>query len=129
MTTSPPWAAVLAERLDADALRARVDAVLAEPLYWFPIRHHSPAVARHLEAALRARKPKVLFLEAPAETAELFAHVVDKKTKPPVALYTSYRDDANLLGLAGVRSPAPDIPFRSGVWYPMLPYSPEYVAM
>ncbi|MBX3157575.1 MAG: hypothetical protein KF773_16490 [Deltaproteobacteria bacterium] len=34
-----------------------------------------------------------------------------------------------MLGLAGVASPAPDIPARFPVWYPLLPYSPEYVAI
>ena len=126
---APPWAAALAERLDADALRARVDAVLAEPLYWFPIRHHSPAVARHLEAALVARRPRVLFLEAPAEAADMVRYVVDGKTKPPVAIYSSYRDDGNVLGGNGVRTPAADIPARFASWYPLLPYSPEYVAL
>ncbi|MEZ4311224.1 MAG: DUF5682 family protein, partial [Polyangiaceae bacterium] len=27
------------------------------------------------------------------------------------------------------QSPSPDVPFRMGVYYPLLPYSPEYVAM
>src|SRR5262249_52010313 len=55
--------------------------------------------------------------------------ITDAKTKPPVALYTSYRDDDNVLGLAGIESPSPDIPARFSVWYPLLPYSPEYVAL
>ena len=103
--------------------------MLAEELYWFPVRHHSPAVARHLRAAMRARKPKLVLIEGPADANELIKHVIDAKTKPPVALYSSYRDDENVLGLAGIASAAPDIPPRFPVWYPMLPYSPEYVAM
>ena len=35
--------------LDPAALTARVDAVLGEDLYWFPVRHHSPSIARALE--------------------------------------------------------------------------------
>ena len=125
----PPWAADLAERLDVDALRARADAVLADPLYWFPVRHHSPAVARHLESALRARRPELLFLEGPAEAGAMIPYVVDERTKPPVAIYTSYRDDDNVLGLNGIASPAADIAARFSCWYPLLPYSPEYVAL
>ena len=56
-------------------------------------------------------------------------HIVDAKTKPPVAIYSSYRDDNNVLGLAGVASAAPDIAPRFSSWYPLLAYSPEYVAM
>jgi hypothetical protein len=115
--------------LDSDAVRAQADAVLAEPLYWFPVRHHSPAVARHLEAVMLERRPKILFLEAPAEANDLVKYIVDGKSRPPIAIYSSYRDDNNVLGLAGIESPAPDIPPRFAVWYPLMAYSPEYVAM
>jgi hypothetical protein len=115
--------------LDYERLRAVTEAVLAEPLYWFPVRHHSPNVARHLRAALLARRPKVVFLEAPASAQSLVPHIIDAKTKPPVAIYVSYRDDANRFGWAGVTTPSPEIPARYASWYPMLPYSPEYVAI
>jgi len=114
---------------DIAEVQQRADRVLADELYWFPVRHHSPAVARHLQAAIRARKPKLVLIEGPAHASELIRHVVDAKTVPPVALYSSFRDDANVLGLAGIASPAPDIPPRFPVWYPLLPYSPEYIAM
>src|SRR4051812_43107799 len=106
--------------LDIDALKARVTAVLAEPLTWFPVRHHSPAAARFVEAALRERRPKVVFVEGPAEATPLAEHILDAKTRPPIALYSSYRDDDNILGLAGFASPSPDIPPRFSSWYPLL---------
>src|SRR5262249_52275546 len=59
----------------------------------------------------------------------LIPHVIDPKTKPPVAVYSSYRDDDNVLGLAGIASPAEDVPPRFAVWFPLMAYSPEYVAM
>src|SRR5262245_13904260 len=115
--------------LDAADIARQVEAVLADPLYWFPVRHHSPSTARHVQAALRARRPKVVFIEGPAEANELIRYVVDAKTEPPVAIYSSYRDDDNVLGLNGVLSPADDIPARFAVWYPLTAYSPEYAAM
>ena len=115
--------------LDIEQVKARADAVLAEPLYWFPVRHHSPGVARHLRAALLARKPKLILIEGPPEATALVKHVVDARTKPPVALYSSYRDDENVLGRNGLDSAAADIPARFASWYPLLAYSPEYVAM
>jgi hypothetical protein len=115
--------------LDADAVVARAEAVLSEELYWFPVRHHSPAVARHLERQIAERKPKIVFIEGPAEANELIPHIVDSKTRPPVAIYSSYRDDDNVLGLAGIASAAEDIPPRFATWYPMVAYSPEYVAI
>lgn len=119
----------MTDELDIAAVTAQVDRVLAEDLYWFPVRHHSPAVSRHLRAAMRARKPKLVFIEGPADATAVIPHIVDARTKPPIALYTSFRDDANRLGLAGIASAAPDIPARFPVWYPILPYSPEYIAM
>lgn len=115
--------------LDPAELTRRVDAVLAEPLYWFPVRHHSPTVARHLAAALRTRMPKLVFVEGPHEANDLIRYVVDAQTEPPVAIYSSYRDDGNVLGLNGILSPAPDLPTRFAAWYPLTAYSPEYVAM
>lgn len=115
--------------MDIAQVQADADRVLAEELYWFPVRHHSPAAARHVRAAIRARKPKLVLIEGPAHASDLIPHIVDAKTKPPIALYSSFRDDGNLLGLAGIASAAPDIPPRFPVWYPFLSYSPEYVAM
>lgn len=112
-------------KLDIAQVQRQAEAVLAEDLYWFPVRHHSPAVSKHLRAAMRERKPKLVLIEGPADANALIEHVVDSKTKPPIALYASFRDDQNVLGLAGVASAAPDIPPRFPVWYPMLPYSPR----
>lgn len=119
----------LLDQLDAEKVEARANAVLAEPLHWFPVRHHSPAVARHVGATIRARRPKLVFIEAPSNASDMVPHIVDKETKPPIALFTSYRDDDNTLGLAGIETPAPDVPFKVAVYYPLLSYSPEYIAM
>ncbi len=121
--------AVAESGLDPAEIGRRVEEVLAEPLYWFPVRHHSPTVARLLRAALLARRPRLVLIEGPSEANDLIRHVVDPRTEPPVAIYSSYRDDDNVLGLNGVLSPAPDIPARFAVWYPLTAYSPEYVAM
>lgn len=128
MATAPGMAELLSG-LSEEGVRERAHAVLAEPLHWFPVRHHSPAVARHLAATIRARRPAIVFIEGPSDASDMVPHIVDRKTKPPVALFTSYRDDDNTLGLAGIESPAPDIPFKVAVYYPLLSYSPEYVAM
>ena len=95
---------------DADWVQQRCEQVLGQALYWFPVRHHSPAVARHVEAAILARRPKLVFLEGPSEANSPVPYLVDSQTKPPVAIYSSYRDDDNVLGLAGIASPAADVP-------------------
>src|SRR5262245_60186616 len=103
-TPSPPAAG-----LDPAAVARQVDAVLADSLYWFPVRHHSHTVARHLAGAIQCRQPKLVFIEGPHEASDLIRFVVDAKTEPPVAIYSSYRDDDNVLGLNGIVSPAADI--------------------
>jgi hypothetical protein len=174
--------------LDVDALVARVDKVLGEPIYWFPVRHHSPTIARHIGDCIRERKPKIVFIEGPHEAQEMIEFLIDSKTRPPVAIYSSFRDDSAAGNVAGVLpagvappggssagampgvvaptggasaggaprvAPAGAVPSsppaganlpgtaplpaqpgmlgaaipRLSVWYPIVSYSPEYVAM
>jgi len=115
--------------LDMSALRERVDAVLGRAPYWFPVRHHSPTVALHLGAVIRQRRPALVLIEGPAHATPLVPHLLDRRTRPPVAIYSSYRDDDDVLGRAGKDTPSPDVPFRSATWYPLVPYSPELVAI
>src|SRR5688500_2951223 len=108
--------AVRSTALDVDALVKRVDQVLAEEMYWFPVRHHSPMIARQIGACIRERKPKVVFIEGPHEAQGMIEFLVDAKTKPPVAVYSSFRDDS------ATPLPGPDgtpaNPPRYAAWYP-----------
>ncbi|HUB27819.1 MAG TPA: DUF5682 family protein [Tepidisphaeraceae bacterium] len=112
-----------------EQIEARVDALLRESIYWMPVRHHSPTVSSYVRRAILERRPKVVFIEAPAEAQCLAQYVIDKETRPPVAIYSCFRDDDNVLGWAGVASPSPNVPPRFPAWYPFTVYSPEYVAM
>ncbi len=116
-------------RLDIDLLNSKVEEILSDELYWFPVRHHSPNVAFHLRRVIKERKPKIIFIEGPSQANDLIQHLTDSKTRPPVALYSSFRDDENLFNLAGVITAANDIAPVFPAWYPFLQYSPEYVAM
>lgn len=115
--------------LDLQQLEKNVDDVLNADLYWFPVRHHSPMVSQLLQELIRERKPKIIFIEGPADCNELIPHIIHKDSTPPIALYSSYRDDDNVLNRAGISTPSEDIPARFSSWYPMLDYSPEYVAL
>jgi hypothetical protein len=122
---SPVVEAVRFAALDLAALRARVDAIMDEELYWFPVRHHSPAIAEGVGECIRRRQPKVVFIEGPHEAQAMIDFLLDPKTRPPVAIYSSFRDDA--------AAPPSDVPGASpprySAWYPLVSYSPELIAM
>jgi hypothetical protein len=123
--TEPVVDAVRFAALDLDALRARVDQVLDEDLYWYPVRHHSPAIAGQIADCIRRRRPKVVFIEGPFEAQEMIDYLVDPKTRPPVAIYSSFRDDAAAPATERQGSGPP----RYSAWYPLVSYSPELIAM
>ena len=112
--------------MDLDGLTARVDAVLNEDLYWFPVRHHSPAIATQIAECVHRRRPRVVFIEGPSEAQDMIEFLVDAKTRPPVAIYSSFRDDASATAAANVQ---PGNPPRYSAWYPLVSYSPDLVAM
>lgn len=119
----------IADFVPLKQLEAQVDAILNQDLYWFPIRHHSPKAGYLLQKAILQRRPKIVFIEGPADCNPLIPHLLDKASRPPLALYSSFRDDDNHLRYSGVTTPAPDIPARFASWMPLLDYSPEYVAL
>ncbi len=116
-------------QIDPDVIQKQVDQVLNDSIYWFPIRHHSLTAARYLEKLILTRKPKLILIEGPYESNPLIPYIVDRDSKPPIAIYSSYRDDYNQFGLAGIQTVSPDIPARFSCWFPFLSYSPEYVAL
>jgi hypothetical protein len=70
-----------------DLLRAMVDDVeraAAEPLEIFPVKHHSPASALQMARRLRARAPRVIFLEMCEDLAAALPGLVHCRF--PVAL-------------------------------------------
>lgn len=128
---SPVVDAVRSAALDLDALVARVDKVLSDELYWLPVRHHSPAIAAQVGGCIRDRRPKIVFIEGPHEAQPMVDFLVDPHTRPPVAIYSSFRDDAAALAGqvdSGTAGPAAAPP-RYSAWFPLVSYSPELIAM
>jgi len=123
---SPVVEAVRAAALDLDALVLRVDKILADDLYWLPVRHHSPAIATLVGACIRERQPKMVFIEGPHEAQGMIEFLVDPKTRPPVAIYSSFRDDSAAPPASPGLATAPP---RYSAWYPLVSYSPELIAM
>lgn len=95
-------------------------------ILFFPIRHHSPACAWHLERMIDERKPRAILIEGPRDATALLGQVAHPATQAPIAIYTTFVDTANQL-----QAPAFDRakPARFSAYYPLADYSPELVAI
>src|SRR5882724_4978268 len=71
-------------------LNRLLEQLITDRVVYFPIRHHSPACARHLERIIRERKPQAILIEGPASFTSLIPLVLHPKTKTPFAIYTSF---------------------------------------
>ncbi|MCI8416348.1 MAG: Tim10/DDP family zinc finger protein [Lachnospiraceae bacterium] len=91
-----------------------------QPVAFFPVRHHSPACAYHLQKAIEAYKPTCILIEGPENAQELAPVLAHPDTKAPVALYYFYRDLKGLLG---------EEKADYKCYYPFLDCSPELVAL
>ena len=104
-------------------------------LTFFPIRHHSPACAWHVQRWIEAHAPAAILIEAPADATALIPLLLHPDTQPPIALYTTYVDHDGHLAAAMPPEAAsappgePPAPLRFGGYYPFCDYSPEWVAL
>jgi len=89
-----------------------IDPRLLERVHVFPVRHHSPRTSAVLAAFLDEVDPELVLVEGPEDATGIIDVLVDRETRPPVAVL-GYRTD----GVQG-----------SSLW-PFAAYSPEYVAI
>jgi hypothetical protein len=106
----------LAERPEVAALIPPVE--LDGRVVYFPVRHHSPACAWHLTRLIREVKPRSVLIEGPRDATPLIPFLTDKRTRMPVAIYTTY-----------VQRRGAELPLRHGAYYPLCDYSPELAAI
>jgi len=86
-------------------------------LYFAPIRHHSPACARHLERLIDEVRPAQVLIEAPADFEPLLHVLVDPATRPPVAVVAFRRPQKAAASVSAVS------------YFPFCAHSPEFVAL
>ncbi len=107
-------------------LAARLARIPATPaLRLLPVRHHSPACARHLETLIRRDKPDVVLIEGPADATPLLPYLGESDARPPLAIYFYY---------AAASAPSMQLPLEGPVtchrgFYPLAAFSPEWVAI
>lgn len=74
-----------------------------------PIRHHSPGCATALRALLDDVRPVRVLIEGPREYTSLLPVLADERTKPPLAILSTFDSRA--------------------AFYPLADFSPEWVAL
>ncbi len=84
-----------------------------EKVFFFPVRHHSPAAALLIEKYIRETRPAAVLIEGPADFNPQMAQLALPHTLP-IAIY-SYAVVADRV--------------RAGVFYPFCDYSPEWRAV
>src|SRR5690348_16250699 len=102
---------------------AEVAALAALPdltarVIYFPVRHHSPACAWHIDRLIRELRPDAVLIEGPRDATPLLPLILHKKTRFPVAIYTTF-----------VERIAEGPPLRHAAYYPLCEYSPELAAI
>lgn len=92
------------------------------PVLYYPIRHHSPVCAWHLEKVIELYRPDCILVEGPENANDLVEILTDPETKAPVAFYYACRDEGKYLSDG-------EEPGFWRCWYPFLDTSPELVAL
>lgn len=96
------------------------DTAEANGLIYYPVRHHSPACARHLQQLAERFRPDCILIEGPSDGSFLIPYLGSEDVIPPVCIYSSYSDRVGTVGAPGEK-------YRA--YYPFLRYSPEYAAV
>lgn len=96
---------------------------LGAPVVYFPVRHHSPACAWHLESVIERYEPECILIEGPENANDLLPVLASPDTKAPVALYYTWQDTEGRLA----RQEGGTLTCRC--YYPFLDQSPELVAL
>jgi hypothetical protein len=97
-----------------------------EHLCFFPIRHHSPACAWHLQHWIRSHHPAAILIEGPRDASELIPLMLHPESKAPFALYLTYVDPEQKEVGPGISESGPH---RWAGYFPLCDYSPELVAL
>lgn len=119
----------VAARVTGPSLDGLFATLITERIVYFPIRHHSPACALHLEWLLQHRKPETILIEGPAAFTAMIPLVLHPGAKAPFAIYTSFAAEEPQIQPASGKAAALLGPPRHAAYYPFCDYSPELVAL
>lgn len=84
--------------------------------FLFPVRHHSPSCAFHLESVIKEYDPDAILIEGPENSSHLIPYMTLEGTQTPFCIYLSFDDKTGKVG---------EEPDQYRAYYPFLDYSPE----
>src|ERR1043166_6657758 len=106
-----------------------IDQLTSGDILFFPIRHHSPACALHLQRLIDITKPTAILVEGPANFSPLIPLILNPRTRTPFAIYTNYVDTTRRVSKGAAKGRGDFGPARFAAYYPFCNYSPELVAL
>lgn len=104
-------AANSADRFPGEPLLERLCSTQADVVF-FPVRHHSPACALQVRAAIDTLQPAAVLIEGPSDFNPQFDELFLEHDLP-IAIYSYFRSQAA----------------HGGAYYPFCEYSPEWLAL
>ncbi|HWJ02024.1 MAG TPA: DUF5682 family protein [Verrucomicrobiae bacterium] len=93
---------------------------LAQPVIYFPVRHHSPACSFQLSRLIKEYNPDTILIEGPSDANHLISFLGHGDSEYPLCIYYSFNDRKGLLG---------EDNGKYACYYPFLDYSPELVGI
>ncbi|HYM01119.1 MAG TPA: DUF5682 family protein [Blastocatellia bacterium] len=112
-----------------ERLTSLLDRLWSDEVVYFPIRHHSPACAWHVDQAIRRLRPGSILIEGPASFTGFVPLILHPRSAAPFALYTHFVDKERRIGFAASSEKGDPGPARFAAYYPFCDYSPELVAL
>lgn len=121
-----------------DRLRAAADAVsrlrAERGIHFAPVRHHSPACAVAVRAAIDELRPAAVLIEGPEEFTRLIPDLLHEATRPPIAVLSlggsrAVSGRAGSGGAASGTAAGGDEDGEGAGFYPLASFSPEWVAL
>ncbi|MHA1870083.1 MAG: DUF5682 family protein, partial [Promethearchaeota archaeon] len=111
------------------AIEEDIENILNSSIKYVPIKHNTPSSAFVVKKMINYYKPKLVLIEGPSDCDHLIQYLSDNKTKLPVSILSLFSDKTNIFGLNGILSPSPDVAAKFQAFYPIISYSPEYIAL
>ena len=117
--------------IETPQLLARLSELVSESLVIFPVRHHSPGCAWHVQKLIAERKPCAVLVEGPRSFTRWIDLLTHAEARAPIAVYTY----AVLNAAKGKekdqheQGSEPPVDARAAAYYPFCDYSPELVAL